>query len=253
MRKKFVQLEPKYILNEEWNTSGEISDLICSEPENLSIGEGESTTSENVENRRIGMILETDKEEILKTIRSIRIEVAEAAKTEKISSDEKYDYLKSEIGMNIVLPKGSITEMKFNIALKSEEKVIALDGFPKDVIDEKWIINGKVKVGINKAFEFIPIVGDFIGKVIDFELNPWEFKLGRIKRVNIDFSGGLTSTPEWYFKENGIKNDLRVALTIKKPKNIENIEGAIKAAWIYYPGFFKQLKLGTDVKIVKLY
>ena len=191
-------------------------------------------------------------DKFIKEQRSIGIEVAEAAKTKKLGSDEKHDYLKSELGMNIILPKGRITEMKFHITLIAEKKVVAIDGFPKDVIEEKYIVGGKIKVGISKAFEFIPIVGKLVGKLIDVELNPWEFKLGSLKRVNIDFSGGLTSKPEWYFKENGIKNDLRVALTIKKPKDIENVEGLAKAAWVYDPGILKKIRLGSDTKTLKI-
>ncbi len=38
-----------------------------------------------------------------------------------------------------------------------------------------------------------------------------------MRDIEIDFSGGLTSQPAWFFQGNGIKNDVRVALTIQKP------------------------------------
>lgn len=252
MNKKFVQLEPKYILDEKWNPSGEISSLIHPEEKDLAPDGDIPIEIPRREEKRVGHRIVSEEEQLMKLIRSIRIEVAEESITEKIGSDEKHDYLKSMLGMNIILPKGRIKEMKFHITLTAERKVVAIDGFPKDVIEEKYIVGGKIKVGINEAFEFIPIIGKVVKKLLDIELNPWEFKLGNLKKVNIDFSGGLTSKPEWYFKENGIKNDLRVALTIKKPKDIENVEAVAKAAWVYDPGFFKDIKLGSDTKTVKI-
>ncbi|KYK34791.1 MAG: hypothetical protein AYK22_04775 [Thermoplasmatales archaeon SG8-52-3] len=252
MNKKFVQLEPKFILDEKWNPSGEISSLIRSEEDNLAIKGDIEIEIPKGEEKRVGHRTLSKEEQLMKLIRSIRIEVAEEAITEKIGSDEKHDYFKSVLGMNIILPKGRIKELRFHITLMAERNVVAIDGFPKDVIEEKYIIGGKIKVGINETFEFIPIIGKVVKKLLDIELNPWEFKLGNLKKVNIDFSGGSTSKPEWYFKENGIKNDLRVALTIKKPKDIGNVEAVAKAAWIYDPGIFKEIKLGSDTKTVKI-
>lgn len=159
--------------------------------------------------------------------------------------------------MNIILPKGSIEKLRFKMTLKGDDEisheVVAIDGFPKDVIEEKEIMAGKIKVGITKALKFIPAIGNLLPDLLEIEFNPWEFKLGSLKKVNIDFSGGLTFQPEWYFKEDGIKNDLRVALTIKKPKSIVNIKGEVIAAWIYDPGFFQKAKVQTDGKTLKIY
>lgn len=114
-------------------------------------------------------------------------------------------------------------------------------------------MGGKIKIGITKLFKFIPIVGEKIPELLDIELNPWEFKLGKIKRVSVDFSGGLTSKPEWFFKKDGIKNDLRVALTIRKPKNTAKIDGEVTAAWIYKAGIFGEVVIRSEGKTVKIY
>ncbi len=108
-------------------------------------------------------------------------------------------------------------------------------------------------MGITRLFKFVPVVGDVIPDLLEIEFNPWEFKLGSLKRVNVDFSGGLTFQPEWYFKEDGLKNDLRVALTIKKSKSIKTVEGEVTAAWIYDPGFLKKARVGADAKTVRVY
>lgn len=232
MSETFIELLPKYFLNENW----EISQPIPPEP---------------------ALKASPEEEQWRKWIEATRIEVARAAETTKVSSDEKYDYLKSELGMNIIVPKGSIEKMRFKVTLKGDgqisDEVIAIDGFPKDIIEEKEIIDGKVKVGITKLFKFVPVVGDVISNLLEIELNPWEFELGNLRKVDIDFSGGLTFQPEWYFKKDGIKNDLRVALTIKKLKSIKIVEGEVIAAWIYDPGFLSKARIGTDGRTVRIY
>ena len=194
-----------------------------------------------------------EEEEWIRWIKSIRIEIAEGADTRSIAKKRKYDYLKSEIGMNIIIPKGNIKEMRFYVKLLANPEVMAIDGFPRDVISQKDIKGGKVKIAVDKLFKFIPIFGAALIGPLEFELGPWEFKLGSLKKVSVDFSGGLTSQPEWYFKKNGIKNDLRVALTIKKPIEVEHIKGEIRAGWLYDPGFFRKVRLGTETKTIKMF
>ena len=278
MSKKFVQLEPKYLLDEEWKLSRPISglrhplleksagsltkedlkalteeDLKALTEEDLKAITEAITIEGRVSLAPIEAMLEMEDKMLTRLIRSIRIEVAEVAETKEIGSEGKYEYLKSELGMNIILPKGSIAEMRFNVALMPEGEVVAIDGFPKDVIGEKEIVGGKIKVRISKAFKFIPVVGSLLAELFEIELNPWEFKLGNLKRVNVDFSGGLTSHPEWYFREDGIKNDLRVALTIRKPKSMGYIDSEVMAAWLYDPGFPRKTRVGTDAKTIKIY
>lgn len=194
-------------------------------------------------------------------IREVRIFIAEIASYRKIKSDEKYDYYLTEIGMNIIVPRGKIEELRFRVKLSeathvafdrkiSSEKIVALDGFPKDVIEEKHIVAGKIKLSIDKTFQFIPVLGPSIPDIVNVQLEPWEFRIGNIRKVNVDFSGGLTSEPEWYFKEDGIKNDLRVALVIQKPKLINDVSCGVEAAWLYDPGFFKKARVGSDNRTI---
>lgn len=250
MSNDFVQLETRYLLDENWKFSADIPpkeelDGLLKRRDLFFVAKKKGLAKRWTA---------SEKEELTRLfIRSIRIEVAEAAETKEIGSDSKYDYLNSEIGMNIILPIGSIAEMRFYVTLVAKDGVVAIDGFPKDVIEETAIVDGKIEVKISKAFKFIPIVGHYIGELLDIELKPWEFKLGSLRRVKVDFSGGLTSNPEWYFKGDGIKNDLRVALTIRKPKGIRDIKGKVRAAWLYDPGIFKKERAGTDEKTVKIF
>jgi hypothetical protein len=199
----------------------------------------------------------SEKEAIIDAIRAIRIEVARSAESTLIKSDARFDYLKSELGMNIVVPVGAIEELRFRILLhgigEKGEEVVAIDGFPKDVIEEQHIVAGKIRLGMTQSLKFIPIIGPVAADLLDVSINPWEFKLGSLRKINVNFSGGLTRQPEWYFKRNGIKNDLRVTLTLRKPKSVLKISGDVQAFWIFNPGFLKKTRVGTDKKVVKIY
>ncbi|MGD1698598.1 hypothetical protein [Dapis sp. BLCC M229] len=195
--------------------------------------------------------------EIIRLIKQTRIEIAEYAESTIIGSDHKYDKIKAELGMNIIIPKGKIEQLRFEVSFKensSDEAIIAVDGLPSDLFDEKYLVKGKVNVAVDKLLKFIPVnlnVSNLLPAEI--ELEPWEFNLGRMRNVKIDFSGGLTSQPAWFFQGNGIKNDVRVALTIKKPKNLDKITADVRAAWVYKPGLFSSQKVGSDVKNILIY
>ena len=255
---KFTPLEPAYFLDEELKNREKGEDL----PEGISSSarihlSREFWTAPAYEKKRKEKKPEY-REELKKWvdwIKSIRIGIAEESQTENIKikdEDKKYDYLRSEIGMNIIVPQGKILKMRLRVSLLAEHRVVAIDGFPKDVIEEKDIVKGKVKVAISDYFKFIPAIPPGVLTPLNIVLGPWDFKLGSLKRVNIDFSGGLTSTPEWYFREDGIKSELRIAMTIRKPKKVEELKGKVKAGWIYSPGFLRRARVGTSAKIIKI-
>ncbi len=238
MANRYVQLEPRYFLDENWEVSGSIRRPLISAMA-----------------ARVETAGQTEEQTWIDWIQGVRIEVAEAAQTRNIGGDEEKEYLESELGMNIVVPKGTIEELRFHITMEAQngqDSIVVIDGFPKDAIEEKAIVEGRIKLALNKAFMFIPVVGPIAADLLQIELNLWEFKIGSLKRVNIDFSGGLTCQPEWYFRGDGIKNDLRVALTIRKPRSIGAIQGQVRAAWVYNPGFRKKGKVGTDMKTVQI-
>lgn len=251
-----IPLEPRYFLDEDWKHREGLSGLpdgISSYAE-IHLSRKYWTDPEFAKQRKQKTPnYKKDLKEWTKWIKSTRVEIAEASQTEKIKSDEKYDYLRSEMGMNIIVPKGRITEMRFKVNLIADHRVVAIDGFPKDVIKKREIVGGRISVAISKLFKFIPVIPPGIVDPLEIELGPWEFNLGSIKKVNIDFSGGLTSTPEWYLKKDGIENDLRVAMTIRKPIKVKKIQGRVKAAWIYDPGSFKKAKVGTSARSIEIY
>jgi len=196
--------------------------------------------------------VETERSKWIDWIRETSIEIAEAAHTKNVGSDENYEYYETELGMKIIVPKGKINELRFSVRLGSNQDIIAIDGFPKDLVETKYIIGGKISLAIDKAFKFLPIVGQGVSKIIDVTLDPWEFHIGDLRDVSIDFSGGLTSHPEWYFRKKGIKNDLKVALTIRTPKPTDGFSGIVEAAWLYDPGFFKKVRVQSDTREVKI-
>ncbi len=251
-----IPLEPRYFLDEDWKHRKGMSGLPDGISSYAEIHLSRKYWTDPVfakQRKQQSPDYKKDLKEWTKWIKSVRVEIAEASQTEKIKSDEKYDYLRSEMGMNIIVPQGKIAEMRFKVNLIADYRVVAIDGFPKDVIEEKEIVKGKVKVAISKYFKFIPVIPPGVVEPLEIELGPWEFKLGSLRKVNIDFSGGLTSTPEWYLKEDGIKNEFIVTMTIRKPAKVKQITGKVKAAWIYEPGFFRRARVGTSARSIEIY
>jgi len=234
---KTVQLKPRYILDKDWNRVNYVPSTRSSILPHI--------------NDRTKTRATKQEQELSKWINQIRIEIAEQAVTERFKTDDKFAYIKSEIGMNMIVPKGRIENLRFKVTLNSENGVIALDGFPKDEINEIPLIDGKITVAVDKAFKFVPVLSP-VKDVVNIELKPWEFKIGGFKKIKVDFSGGSTSKPEWYFTEQSIKHDLRVALTLKAPKEFEEIVADVKAAWTYNPGIFQPSKIESDEKPIRM-
>ena len=196
-----------------------------------------------------------EEKKMLDWIRATRIEIADMAETKLVSQQADFDYIKTELGMNIVLPKGNIEELRFFVTLKGDgevsNNVYAIDGFPDTVIEEHHIIQGKITIGVTELMKFIPILSDKIP--LKLELGPWKFQFGYIRFAEINFSGPKTATPEWYFRAKAIKNELRITLTIAKAKTIQSVEADVKCGWIYDPGIFSKVRLGSDEKTIQIY
>jgi hypothetical protein len=188
-------------------------------------------------------------------LHGIRIGIMEYANTTPLKSDNEYDYLTAESGMNIIMPNGGrIDEMRFRITLKAEKPVFIIDGFPKDLIENKYIIEGTIKIGVNEALKLIPDpIVQTVTNLIKIDLNPWSFHIGKIRNVKVDFSGPLTSMPEWYYHADGIDNDLMVTMTIKKPKALKKINAEVQAAWYYNPpGLTTKHIIQSDTRVLKI-
>jgi hypothetical protein len=211
-------------------------------------------------------------EEIRRELRAVRIEVADFANTSMLSSGEGVDYLKTELGMNIIVPRGKISELRFRVQLEGDPQgaVMAIDGFPKDNVDRHALVEGKVSVGVTKAFKLLggaaggalagpagaaggAKVGDVLDELLKIELNPWQFSVGDVRDVKIDFSEANTAQPEWWFKGGeGVMNSLAVVLTLKKSQAVASVTGAVTAFWDYDAGWWHK-KAGTETKRVPLY
>jgi hypothetical protein len=202
-----------------------------------------------------------DDEQVRNWIRATTITIAPYGTAVKLTpspDDPGFDYLKSELGMNIVLPRGRIDELRFKVTLTqagSGQETFATDGFPNSSIRNTPIVNGQISIGISKAFKLIPIIGDVATELLSVDLGPWNFRIGSLKHVDVAFNGGLTSEPDWYFKDAGIANDeIRVAMLLKKSKATTKITANVQAAWLYDPpSILKKRRVGTDAKAVILY
>lgn len=251
-----IDLSPKYFLKE----NGLIQGLVPQDFDNM-FGPGMFPSNE-VE-LFAGKFNQDDMPEAKKNlghINNTKIKIAEFAESTSLKTEGEVEYIKSELGMNIILPKGTIDSLRFRVELKSYDGVFAVDGFPNDSITNKPIINGTINLGIDKLFKFIPIPSGIPNplNLLEIKLNPIEFQIGNLKKINIDFGGGLTCEPEWYFTNAGIGNgtNARFALTIKKPKNLQELNAEVEAIWTYSPGFIDRLfKWGTvksEKRVIKI-
>jgi hypothetical protein len=215
---------------------------------------------------------ETTEEQIKDQLRAIRIEIADFATTQVLRSDADCDYLKAQLGMNIIVPRGQIRQLRFRVRLAGAGGVVyAIDGFPKDAIDHRTIVGGKITVGVTKAFQLLATTvgaavggpagaaagtaaGKVAGDLLDVELNPFEFAIGDVRNIKIDFSEANTSDVEWWFKggEGGILNSLGVMLTLRKPHGVKTVTGAVSALWQYDAGWWKK-KFKSQEKTVRVF
>jgi hypothetical protein len=192
-------------------------------------------------------------------IRSTFVEIAPHAETVQVvgAGNADAEYLKSEVGMNIILPHGYIDELRFKISLVQlggNSETFAQDGFPNSSISSTAFASGQVKLGISKAFKFIPVVGGAIDELLSVNINPWNFRIGTLKHVNVAFNGGLTTKPEWYFRRAGIRNDtVRVAMLLKKAPGTASIVAEIQAGWLYRTGTMGSRRVGSDTKTVVVF
>ncbi len=201
----------------------------------------------------------SDERQVLDWIRATSIEIAPRAETVPltVAGDGGAGYLKSEVGMNIVLPIGHIDELRFKVTLVQyggTGKTFAQDGFPNSSISNTAIVGGQVKIGITKAFKFIPVMGDVLNDLLSVDLNPWTFQIGTLRRVNVAFNGGLTTQPDWYFRRAGIQNDtIRVAMLLKRSPGTTDIVAEVQAGWLYRPGTLHSRRVGSDTKTVTIF
>jgi hypothetical protein len=192
-------------------------------------------------------------------IRATFIEIAPHAETVQVggTSNAGSEYLKSEVGMNIILPAGYIDELRLKInlvQLGGAGETFAQDGFPNSSISSTSIVSGQVRLGISKALKFVPVVGGAIDDLLSVDINPWNFRIGTLRHVNVAFNGGLTAKPEWYFRRAGIRNDtVRVAMLLKKAPGTTNIAADVQAGWLYRPGTIGSRRVGSDTKTVVVF
>lgn len=251
--------EPTHLLDEDWEPTRRIPQRIDAE-----FADDDHKVLERDVTRRVSEEIDAkfadDDRKVLDWIRATTITIAPQAETVNLTpppGGSNFDYLKSEVGMNILLPTGSITELRFKVALTQvggTQDTWATDGFPNSSIRSAPIVGGKIKVGISKAFKLIPVIGDVAGELLSVDLNPWTFSIGSLKHIEVAFSGGLTKEPDWYFKKAGIKNDeIRIAMILRKSRATTGVKADVQAKWLYKPGVLSPRRVGTDKKSLTIY
>lgn len=295
--KGFLSLEPKYLLNENWGRvrseatvarllgdSFNISPQMNQESvaveltqkwDKLVASKGKGARrllQKGLQKKRMPISIATQEkeEEVLDWLADVfdaRIEIAEMAGQEILKQEGNYEYVKSDLNMNMIVPKGSLKQLRFIVAIQqkasSQKKIYATDGFPNDLIEDKHILAGRIKLNLGKIGEllqfFVPgggiasTVTEVVGSIIDVDLKPWGFQIGRIRRRHILFSGPNTTKPEWHINRAAIKGSVAVTLVIKKHESIDRVEAKVQAAWGYASSIFRSIKTGWDEKTIIIF
>jgi hypothetical protein len=206
----------------------------------------------NLAKGQVGGFAKVDDPAARKQIKAVRLEVAPASDVVMLERhDAKYRYLKAELGLNMIIPKGKVTLLRFIVALSQPgdeskaEDSIALDGFPRSDIDQKALLPGKVTLSVSKALRFLPIIGH-LPVPVDLELGPWEFQLGTIRKIKVQFSGGLTPKPEWFVRKSALAGEFRVAMIVRCPTTCTALEAGVQAYLRYDPGFWSKADIYTQ-------
>ena len=171
---------------------------------------------------------------ILKEIYDTRIEISDYADTQEVGPKGAATVLKTGMGMNIVIPKGKIKALRYRVHLfdpdEPEGIINAIDGFPNDKLKDITGPKVSIKLALDKAFKFIPVIGEGLGNIAGLSIGPWEFTLGQMKKIQIDFSEP-GNDPEWFFQGDGIEHQLKVELSIEKPATTKKIDAKVTAMW----------------------
>jgi hypothetical protein len=173
------------------------------------------------------------------------------------TTDDKYEYIVSEIPLQIQVPEGRIKDFLLEVKLKADDrtcdKAVVRDGFPKDLIEEKYIVEGKVTCGVNlDTNTFIP--PPLPKAEIGVEIKPIEFRVGAARNVKIDFSGPGNTYTSWYLNKDGIQNDLTVFLITRREKSVETVTADVEAKWKYDgPGWFDSVPIASDSSTIRIY
>lgn len=213
------------------------------------------------------MAEEFAQEQLKKLLYEVRVEIAEAACTVPIPGNNmpdefkstlaSYEYYRSDFGMNMVLPRGyRLEELRFKIGLmgdgkKGAARVIALDGWPRNIIREVPVGKGRVTLSVSKALKIIPIIGDVASDILDATFQ-WDY-VWVLKKVEVSYSEGLTSTPEWYLCRGNINKGFLATIILRKARAIKKVVGEAVASWsIKPPGWGKPVTIEGDIKKLKI-
>jgi hypothetical protein len=73
-----------------------------------------------------------------------------------------------------------------------------------------------------------------------------EFHLGTIRKVKVQFSGGLTPRPEWFATKSALVGEFRVAMIVRCPLSCSALDADVQAYLRYDPGFWHKADIYTQ-------
>jgi hypothetical protein len=184
----------------------------------------------------------------------VKIKVAPGSDSHLLSRDSRTVRFTTRLGMNMVVPSGRVDELRYKVILRSgsEETPKVIDGFPNSQVKNKHIVKGTISFCLTDALQFLPMVPPLPVKIA---LGPWDFQFGRMRKISINFSGPLSPRPDWYFRAEGIKDELGVWMLIEAPGKAAPLTAEVTAMFKYqrtFLGVGYKSSWETDSKVVPI-
>jgi hypothetical protein len=195
-----------------------------------------------------------------KVLKEVKVGVAPVARVYAISPDQSdlsdtikktmpySNYYVVELGLNVLVgQEAKIPELMFEVDLYSDGKdrtdVTTNSVAPTDSLHTAVAVSGKISIGVTKALEFIPVVGNVVKDLIPIDINPIEFKW-ELRRYDIDTSGPLNYEASWRVYNTENVQSFNPMMVLRTKKEISKIWANARVTYALGTGF---LKLHTEI------
>jgi len=204
-----------------------------------------------------------------KILKEVKVGVAPVARVYAISSGQSdlsdaikktmpyFNYYVVELGLNVLVGQGAkIPELMFEVDLYSNRKdrtdVTTNSVAPTDSLHTAMAVSGKISIGVTKALELIPVVGNVVKDLISIDINPIAFAW-QLRRYDIDASGPLNYKASWRVYNTENVQSFNPMMVLRAKKEIGKIWANARVTYSPKSGsIHTQTEIYSDEKTVSI-
>ena len=193
-------------------------------------------------------------------LKKVKVRVAPVARVYAISPTQSdlsdaikqnmpnFNYYVVELGLNVLVrQEAKIPELMFEVDLYSDGEdrtdVTTNSVAPTDKLHTAVAVSGNIQIGVTKALELIPVVGNVVKDLISITINPIEFKW-ELRRYDIVASGPLNYNTSWRVYNTENVQSFNPMMVLKAKKKISKIWANARVTYTLKTGF---LNLHTEI------